>query len=309
MRDETKDTRMKRTVGWIAVCIALLLSSCTAQEAEPAAPIDPKGEGVLTWEEFAAAPEGERVVLETYVQAAEAWWNGVCSIYTQDRDGAYFLPDASCTMDEAEHLFPGTKLRVTATKSIRNGMPVAEDAQFELLLPETGAGPEEDAVAAKPGSTAASVPASDGAGSASDPSDGIQSAGEAFEAPDPAYFYIAEVLDITEILTEAAESGEDLQTVLYPHLGKYVALRGVSIASPVRYREDGTGEPGNDLFFEGSAGKAACRFQACSYLTGNGTDVYEAAEALRGGETIGLKGFCFWDEGFVLRVTAIEKSE
>ena len=286
----------------------LLLAGCTASEDAPAPPVDPKGEGVLSWGEYMEAPEGESVLIETYVQAAEVWWNGTVSVYTQDRDGAYFLRDAACSMAEAEQLFPGTKLRVTGTKTTQSGMPMVENAQFELLLPP-GADAASQFEAAYGESSA--VQAKPPAGSA-------EAGSAASAAPDPAYFYIAAPVDITELAAPSLETaqsplaGPSWET-LSPYLGAYAALRGVTVSSAVRYKEDGSGAEGNDLFFEGTIGEdgraVSLRFQVCSYLTGAGTDVYRAAEDLQPGDIIDLKGFCFWDDGFVLRVTAIEASE
>ena len=54
-----------------------------------------KGEGVMTYADFAAADTDSEVTVETYVQAKQGWWEdngqGQASIYTQDADGGYFF--------------------------------------------------------------------------------------------------------------------------------------------------------------------------------------------------------------------------
>ena len=52
---------------------------------------DVKSEGVMTYAEYAAAELNAEVVVETYVQAKQGWWQDKATIYTQDKDGAYFV--------------------------------------------------------------------------------------------------------------------------------------------------------------------------------------------------------------------------
>ena len=49
---------------------------------------DAKSEGVMTYEEYANAAVETKVVVETYVQAKQSWWDNKCTLYTQDKDGA-----------------------------------------------------------------------------------------------------------------------------------------------------------------------------------------------------------------------------
>ncbi len=55
---------------------------------------DVKSEGVMTYDEYAAADVDSEVVVETYVQAKQSWWEDKATFYTQDKDGAYFIYDA-----------------------------------------------------------------------------------------------------------------------------------------------------------------------------------------------------------------------
>ena len=45
----------------------------------------------MTYAEYVAAEVDEPVVIEAYVQANQSWWDGKLTVYTQDKDGAYFL--------------------------------------------------------------------------------------------------------------------------------------------------------------------------------------------------------------------------
>lgn len=93
---------------------------------------DVKGEGVMTYEEYAAAELDTEVVVETYVQAKQSWWEDKATVYTQDKDGAYFLYNMACSEADYEKLTPGTKIKVTGYKSEWSGEVEIIDATFEI---------------------------------------------------------------------------------------------------------------------------------------------------------------------------------
>lgn len=93
---------------------------------------DAKSEGVMTYAEYAAAEMQSEVTVETYVQAKQSWWDNKGTFYTQDKDGAYFLYEMGCTEDEYNKLTPGTKIKVTGTKSEWSGEVEIVDATFEI---------------------------------------------------------------------------------------------------------------------------------------------------------------------------------
>ena len=70
---------------------------------------------VMSYAEYAAAELDTAVVVETYVQAHQAWWDGKVTVYTQDEDGAYFLYNMACSEEDAEKLVPGAKIKVTGS--------------------------------------------------------------------------------------------------------------------------------------------------------------------------------------------------
>ncbi len=88
---------------------------------------------VMTHEEFAAAALDTEVVIETYVQATESWWNDKTQVYAQSEDGGYYIYDLACTQEEAAKLVPGTKIRVTGWKAEWSGEVEIIDATYEIL--------------------------------------------------------------------------------------------------------------------------------------------------------------------------------
>lgn len=91
-----------------------------------------KSEGVMTYEEYVAADVDTEVVVETYVQAKQSWWEDQATVYTQDEDGAYFLYNMACSEEDYEKLTPGTKIKVTGYKSEWSGEVEIIDATFEI---------------------------------------------------------------------------------------------------------------------------------------------------------------------------------
>ena len=94
---------------------------------------DEKSEGVMTYAEYAAAALDTEVVVETYVQAKQSWWEDKATIYTQDKDGAYFIYEMACSAEDYEKLTPGTKIKVTGFKGEWAGEVEIMDATFEIL--------------------------------------------------------------------------------------------------------------------------------------------------------------------------------
>jgi hypothetical protein len=95
-----------------------------------------KGEGVMTYAEYAAAALDSQVTVETYIQAKQGWWEndgvGNATFYTQDADGAYFLYNMPCSAEEYDKLSIGTKIKVTGYKSEWSGEVEIVDATFVI---------------------------------------------------------------------------------------------------------------------------------------------------------------------------------
>ena len=105
----------------------------TEEVAEETVEADVKSEGVMTYEEYMAAELDTEVVVETYVQAKQSWWEDKATVYTQDKDGAYFLYDMACSEEDYAKLVPGTKIKVTGYKIEWEGEVEIKDATFEIM--------------------------------------------------------------------------------------------------------------------------------------------------------------------------------
>ena len=112
----------------LALTMLVAFAGCNAEPAEETLP-----EGVMTYAEFAAAPMDSEVVVHTYVQAVESWWDGCVQIYAQSKDGAYYIYDLACTEEEAAKLVPGTKLEVKGYKGEWSGEIEIMDATYKIL--------------------------------------------------------------------------------------------------------------------------------------------------------------------------------
>ena len=95
---------MKKIIAMLLVlCMVLAFAGCAANKA-------------MTHKEFMAAAMDAEVVIETYVQATQSWWDNKITVYCQSPDGAYFLYELACSEEDAAKLVPGTKICVTGYK-------------------------------------------------------------------------------------------------------------------------------------------------------------------------------------------------
>lgn len=213
-----------------------------------------KSEGVMTYEEYMAADLDTEVVVETYVQAKQSWWEDKATVYTQDEDGGYFLYNMACSEEDYEKLTPGTKIKVTGFKSEWSGEVEIIDATFEIV-------------------------------------DGN---------------YVADAEDVTSLL------GSD---ELIDHQNKFVAFKGMTVEAAGQdadgndvaylYSWDGSGQDGDDLYFNVSLDGNTYTFTVESYLCDNTTDVYAAVKGLNIGDTVDMEGFLYWYEGVNPHITSV----
>lgn len=128
----------------LALCLAAVLAGC--QESAPEAAVTPstastavatvptqRSSPIMTHQEFLDAGLETTVVVETYVQAVQEWWNGTVTVYAQSEDGGYFLRNMACSKEDAAMLTPGTRIRVTGVKSQWVGGDQIEYGSFTLL--------------------------------------------------------------------------------------------------------------------------------------------------------------------------------
>ncbi len=115
--------------------------------------------------------------------------------------------------------------------------------------------------------------------------------------------YEAPATDVTALL------GTD---DLIKHQNKFVSFKGMTVEPAAEgsdaaylYKWDGSGQDGDDLYFNVSVNGATYTFTVESYLTGKGTDVYEAVKGLKVGDKIDMEGFLYWYEGVNPHITAV----
>lgn len=220
-----------------------------AAEAE-----DTKSEGVMTYDEYAAAALDSEVVIEAYVQAKQSWWEDQATVYAQDKDGAYFLYNMACSEEDYAKLTTGTKIKVTGYKAEWSGEVEIIDATFEI-------------------------------------EDGN---------------YVAAAEDVTSLL------GSD---DLIDHQNKFVTFKGMTVEAAGQdesgndvaflYNWDGSGQEGDDLYFNVSLNGETYTFTVESYLCDSSTDVYKAVQGLNIGDTVDMEGFLYWYEGVNPHITSV----
>ena len=115
-----------------------------------------------------------------------------------------------------------------------------------------------------------------------------------FEFVEGAEPFVAEPKDVTELLgTEE----------LINYQNQKVCFKGMTIAASndegaaFLYKWDGSGKAGDDLYFNVSVGDKTYTFCVESYLTGDGTDIYEMIETATVGQIVDLEGYLYWYEG------------
>lgn len=244
---------MKKMMSLLLV-LALAFACVGCGSKSDGGDTDQKSEGVMTYEEYAAAALETEVVVETYVQAKQSWWDDKATVYTQDKDGAYFIYNLACSEEDYAKLEKGTKIKVTGYKAEWSGEVEISDATFEI---EDGS-------------------------------------------------YVAEAEDVTSLL------GKD---ELIDHQNKFVIFKGLTVEAagqddsgedvPFLYNWDGSGQDGDDLYFNVSLDGETYTFTVESYLCDNTTDVYSAVKSLAIGDTIDAEGFLYWYEGVNPHITSV----
>lgn len=236
----------KLVVAVLALSMALAMVACGNKA-------DVKSEGVMTHAEYVAAELDSEVVIETYVQAKQSWWDNQATVYTQDKDGAYFLYNMACSEEDYAKLTPGTKIKVTGYKSEWAGEVEVVDATFEIQKGN----------------------------------------------------YVAKAADATAWL------GTD---ELIAHQNEFVSFKGMTVAPSTNadgeevaflYSWDGSGQDGDDLYFNVSLNGETYNFTVESYLCDNTTEVYNAVKNLKVGDVIDMEGFLYWYEGVNPHITKV----
>ena len=117
--------------------------------------------------------------------------------------------------------------------------------------------------------------------------------------------WVAEAMDVTSLL------GSD---DLIKHQNKFVSFKGMTVEPSVDgagneaaylYKWDGSGQDGDDLYFNVSLNGNTYNFTVESYLCDSSTDVYAAVKALEIGQTVDMEGFLYWYEGVNPHITSV----
>ena len=131
---------MKKLIAILLVLVMVLaVAGCTKPVETPdgstagtTAGTEPKSD-VMTHEQYMAAAKDAKVVVETYVQATQSWWDNKITAYCQSKDGAFFAYEMACSQEDAAKLVPGTKIKITGTKGEWSGEIEIMDGKFEFV--------------------------------------------------------------------------------------------------------------------------------------------------------------------------------
>ena len=88
---------------------------------------------VMPHAEYIAAENDTWVLIESYVQGHQSWWDNKVTVYLQDESGAYFAYELACSEEDAAKLVPGQKIRVKGYKSEWAGEVEIVDGVFEFV--------------------------------------------------------------------------------------------------------------------------------------------------------------------------------
>ena len=120
--------------------------------------------------------------------------------------------------------------------------------------------------------------------------------------------YVATAKDVTALL------GTD---DLIKSQNMFVAFKGMTVEAskdadgndvPYLYKWNGSGQDGDDLYFNVSVNGKTYTFTVESYLCDKSTDVYAAVKALKVGDKIDMEGFLYWYEGVNPHITSVKKA-
>ena len=93
--------------------------------------------GESAYDMYVNAELESQVTVEMYVQATQSWWSDKITVYGADEDGAYFVYEMACSEADSKKLTPGTKIKVTGTKTAWEGEVEIVDATFEFAGEDT----------------------------------------------------------------------------------------------------------------------------------------------------------------------------
>ena len=118
--------------------------------------------------------------------------------------------------------------------------------------------------------------------------------------------YVAEAEDVTALLgTEELINKQNM----------FVAFKDMTVVAAGQdadgndvaylYKWDGSGQDGDDLYFNVESNGQTYTFTVESYLCDNTTDVYAAVKGLQIGDKVDMEGFLYWYEGVNPHITSV----
>jgi len=117
--------------------------------------------------------------------------------------------------------------------------------------------------------------------------------------------WIADPVDVTDKLDSSDLIDYQNQKVAFKDLTIAASEDGDGNEVAFTYGSDGSGEQGDDLYFNVDDGTDTHTFTVESYLCDKDSDVYKAVEGLKVGDTVDLEGFLYWYEGANPHITSV----
>lgn len=131
-----------------------------------------------------------------------------------------------------------------------------------------------------------------------------------------------EIIDATYEILEGSyvATAEDVTALLgteelIAHQNELVSFKGMTVEAAGKdaagkdvaylYKWDGSGQDGDDLYFNVSLNGNTYTFTVESYLCDNTTDVYAAVKNLKIGDVIDMEGFLYWYNGVNPHITSV----
>ncbi len=257
----------------LGVLMVLSLAGCAKKDEAPETPdapvvepFDPnaKSEGVMTYAQYANAAMGDEVLIEGFVQAAQSYWNGA-KLYLADPDGAYFVycdgkgEDINISEDDFAKV-------VTSTDYSEGWKGTGTGAKVQVKGIKSEWSGEVEII-------------------------------EAVVTVLDSETWFAQPEDVTAILADPSLADKMNRCVTFTGMTVEPSKDAAGNDVAFLYNWDGSGEPGSDLYFNVSVDGNTYNFVVESYLCYDGSDVYEAVEALNIGDVVDLTGFLYWYNG------------
>ena len=118
--------------------------------------------------------------------------------------------------------------------------------------------------------------------------------------------YVADAEDVTALLGKEE---------LIEKQNMFVAFKDMTVVAAGQdadgndvaylYKWDGSGQDGDDLYFNVESNGQTYTFTVESYLCDNTTDVYAAVKGLQIGDKVDMEGFLYWYEGVNPHITSV----